>query len=76
MSKITTFFLFHLTFNIGLVEEMYYLKQVFHLLSLKFHLTVKIDVVGVVYYLKQISYLLYDKRVTPAEALLYLSLIL
>ena len=42
----------------------------------KFQLTVKIDLVEEAYYLKQLFDLLYDKRVTPAEALPYFSLIL
>ena len=37
--------------------------------------TVKIDLVVVVYYLKQVFHLLYDKSVTLAEALLFLSII-
>ena len=41
----------------------------------KTHLTVKIDLVDVVYYLKQVFYLLYENSVTPAEELLYFSLI-
>ena len=32
MCKNTTFLVFHLTVKIDLVEEDYYLKQVFHLL--------------------------------------------
>ena len=76
MSKKTTFFKFHLNVKIDLVDKLYNLKLVFHLLFLKFHLAVKIDLVEVVYYLKQVFHLLYDKRVTPAEALLCLSLIL
>ena len=45
------------------------IKQLF-----KFHLTAKIDLVEVDYYLKQVFNLLYDKCVTPVEALLYFSL--
>ena len=75
MCKKTTFFKFHLTVKIDVVEEDYYLKQVFHLLFLKFHLTVKVDVVEVVYYLKQVFHSPYDLSVTPVEALLYFSLI-
>ena len=69
------FFKFHLTVKIDLVEEVYYLKQVFHLLFLKFHLTVKVDLDEVVYYLKQVFHLLYDLSVTPVDALPYFSLI-
>ena len=43
---------------------------------LAFHLSVEIDLVEVVYYFKQLFYLLYDKSVTPAEALLYLPIII
>ena len=42
----------------------------------EFHLAVKIDLVKVVYYLKQVLDLLYTESVTPAEELLYFSLIL
>ena len=59
------FFRFHLTAKIDLAEEVYYLKQIFHLLFFLFHLTVKIDLVEVVYYLKQVFHLLYDLSVTP-----------
>ena len=39
----------------------------------KIHLAVKIDLGEVEYYLKQVFHLLYDRGVTPAEALLYFS---
>ena len=66
----------HLADIIDLVEVVYYLKQVFHLLFFKFHLAVKIDFVNVAYYLKRVFHLLYNKIATPAEALLYFFLIL
>ena len=70
------FFLFHVTVKIDLVEELYSLKQVFHLLFLEFHLSIKIDLVEVVCYLKHVFHLLYDKSVMQVEALLYFPLIL
>ena len=68
MCKKTTFFL--KSVKIYFAEEVYHLRQLFHLLFLKFHLTFKIDSVEVVYYLKQVFHLLYGKSVTPAEELL------
>ena len=38
---------------------------------IRFHLAVEIDLVEVVYYFNQVFHLLYDKGVTPAEALLF-----
>ena len=55
------FLKFHLTVIIDLVEEAYYLKQVFHLILFKFHLSVKIDLVEVALYLKQVFHFLCDK---------------
>ena len=40
MCKKTKIKKFHLTVKVDLVEEVYYMKQVFHLLFFKFHLTV------------------------------------
>ena len=39
-----------------------------------FKFTVEIDLVEVVYYFKQVFHLLYDKGVTPAEALLFFNI--
>ena len=36
----------------------------------RYHLSIKIDIVVIIYYLKQVFCLLYDRSVTPAEALL------
>ena len=65
------FFFSHLAVKIYLFEEVYYFKQVFHLLFLEFHLTVKVDLDEIVYNLKQVFHLLYDLSVTPVEALPY-----
>ena len=43
------FYIYYLTVKIDIVEEAYYLKQVFHLLFFLFHLAVKVDLVEVVY---------------------------
>ena len=59
-----------------LVEEVYYLKQVFHLQFSEISLNCQNRFNEVVYYLKQIFHLLYDLGVTPVKALLYFSLIL
>ena len=40
--KKTAFYKFHVAVQIDLLEEVYYLKQVFYFLFLKFHITVKI----------------------------------
>ena len=66
----------NITVNIELVEVVYYLKQVFHLLFFQFHSTIQNDLVVVVYYLKQVYNLLYNKSITPAEALHHFSLVL
>ena len=44
--------------------------------SLGFYLTVETDLVKEAYYLKHVFHLLYDYSVTPADELLYFSLIL
>ena len=41
----------HDSVKIDLVEVVYYLKPVFHLLFLKFHIIAKVDLDEVVYYL-------------------------
>ena len=76
MCKKTTFLKFCLTVKIDLVEEVYYLKQVFHLQFLEFHSTFKIDLVEVVHYLKQAFHLPYVLSVIPVKALHYFSLII
>ena len=43
---------------------------------LKFILAVEMDLVDVAYYKKQVFHFLYDTNATPAEELLYISLIL
>ena len=67
MCNKSTFLIFNLTVIIYLVEDVYYLKQVFNLLSLRFSLTVKIDIVEVVHYLKQVFHILCDKSVTKGH---------
>ena len=67
---------FRLTVKIDLFEEIYYLKQVFHLLFFFISFTVKIHLVEAAYYLKQVFHLLYDETVTPEEVLLYFFYIL